>query len=93
MGGEDLGDIFGVGWFMRILRGGICRLRRELGAVRGIYVAVHAVERSNGHAGQSFRLACLSGKNPGGVKTPDIERPSFGRGCIGGEDYAGVACR
>ena len=61
MGGEDLGDIFGVGWFMRILRGGICWLRWKLGEVRGICAAVHAVERSNGHAGQSVRLACPVG--------------------------------
>ncbi len=35
-----------------------------------------------GHAGQSFRLACLPGKNPGVCPPPAIERPSFGRGCI-----------
>ena len=29
---------------MRILRGGICRLWREFGAVRGIYAAVLAVK-------------------------------------------------
>ena len=30
-------------------------------------------------AGQSFRLACLSGKNPGGRKPLAIERPSCRR--------------
>ena len=35
-----------------------------------------------GREGQSFRLACLAGKNPGGKKPPAIERPSFGRGRI-----------
>ena len=36
-------------------------MRWKLGEVRGICAAVHAVERSNGHAGQSVRLACPVG--------------------------------
>ena len=48
-----------------------------------------AVEiEKDGQVGQSFRLACLSGKNPGGVKTPAVERPSFGRGGIGAQFHA-----
>ena len=42
-----------------------------------------------GHAGQSFRLACLPGKNPRVFRPPAIERPSYGRGCIGGENLCG----
>ena len=40
------------------------------------------------HAGQSFRLACLSGENPGVFRPPAIERPSYGRGCNDPQVYA-----
>ena len=41
-----------------------------------------------GHAGQSFRLACLSGKNPRAEDPLAIERQSCGRGGIGAQFHA-----
>ena len=71
----------GAAWVAKIIAGVACRFMRVytgierrceqvaaralLGREGMILCAVYAVECSNGHAGQSFRLACLSGKNPG----------------------------
>ena len=47
---------------------------------------------ARGHAGQSFRLACLSDKNSGVFRLPAIERPSFGRSYIGLQKFGwGIA--
>ena len=45
---------------------------------------VGAQEMAEGHAGQSFRLACLSGKNPGGSKDPRLlrDRPTDGAALV-----------
>ena len=48
--------------FMRVLRGVVRRLRRELG---GMLAQMHCRSKgcAEGHAGQSFRLACAGGQD------------------------------
>ena len=57
-------------------------------------IFVRELKRCVSRAGQSFRLACLSGKNPGG-ENPRLlrDRPADGSLCPGGRvaDSCGVA--
>ena len=41
--------------------------------------------------GSVFQTGLPYGQESGGLKTPAIQRPSFGRGCIGGQFMLGQA--